>query len=68
MNKTAFIFPGQGIEFVGMGRSLITSNSIMMKTFEEASNVLGINLNKLILEGPIIELKSLINAFPIVVT
>jgi [acyl-carrier-protein] S-malonyltransferase len=49
--KTAFVFPGQGSQFVGMGKDLAESY------LEQASKVIGIDLKRLCFEGPEEELK-----------
>lgn len=54
--KTAFIFPGQGAQYVGMGKDFYESFSVVRETFEEADDRLGFSLSKLIFEGPADEL------------
>ena len=54
--KIAFIFPGQGAQYVGMGKDFYDSFSIARKTFKEADRRLGFSLSKLIFEGPAEEL------------
>lgn len=54
--KIAFIFPGQGAQYVGMGKDFYESFSIVRETFEEANDQLGFNLSNLIFEGPAEEL------------
>jgi [acyl-carrier-protein] S-malonyltransferase len=44
MINVAFIFPGQGAQYVGMGDSLCDEYSIVRKTFKEASDVCGYNI------------------------
>ncbi len=56
MNKNAYIFPGQGAQVVGMGKDFYDSFLVARETIEEASDVLSLNLKKLIFEGPIEEL------------
>jgi [acyl-carrier-protein] S-malonyltransferase len=48
----AFVFPGQGSQFVGMGRELMETFPIARETMEEASDALNFDLKKIILEGP----------------
>ncbi len=50
--KTAFIFPGQGAQYVGMGKDFFDSFSVAKETFQEADDLLGENLSTLIFEGP----------------
>lgn len=52
MNKTAFLFPGQGSQSVSMLASLARQSGLVKNTFDEASQVLGYNLWKLVQEGP----------------
>jgi [acyl-carrier-protein] S-malonyltransferase len=56
MNKLAFIFPGQGSQFVGMGKALRDQYPVARETFEEADDVLGFELKKVIFDGPADEL------------
>ncbi len=50
--KTGFIFPGQGSQAVGMLSELAESNSVVEKTYAEASEVLGYDLWDLVKNGP----------------
>jgi [acyl-carrier-protein] S-malonyltransferase len=50
--KTSFVFPGQGSQFVGMGRELYISSSAARAVFDEADRVLGYSLSKVCFEGP----------------
>jgi len=52
MSKTAFLFPGQGSQIVGMGRALADAFPIARQTFEEANDALGFNLAELCFSGP----------------
>ena len=52
MQKLAFIFPGQGSQRVGMGKSLVDNYAIALKTFQEADEILAMNLSQLCFEGP----------------
>lgn len=47
----AFIFPGQGAQFVGMGKDLYESNPIAKKYFEEANFILGFNITDIMFYG-----------------
>ncbi|KAL0280020.1 UNVERIFIED_CONTAM: hypothetical protein PYX00_001445 [Menopon gallinae] len=49
--KSVIMFPGQGNQFVGMGKDLFT-HSVVEDMFDSASSILGYNLKKLCLEGP----------------
>lgn len=50
--KTAFLFPGQGSQTVGMGRDLAQNFQVARKTFEEADDALGFSLSTLCFSGP----------------
>lgn len=50
--KTAFLFPGQGAQYVGMGKDFYESFQVARETFDEADEVLGYSLSKIIFEGP----------------
>lgn len=50
--KIAFLFPGQGAQYPGMGRDFFENFEQARHVFEEANDILGRNLSKLILEGP----------------
>ncbi len=68
MNKTALLFPGQGSQFVGMGKSLCENFSSARQVFEEASYVLGFDIKKLCHEGDIEELTRTENTQPAILT
>ncbi len=53
---TALLFPGQGAQFVGMAGNLVERSSIARECFQQAAEVLGFDLLKLCLEGPVEEL------------
>ena len=58
------IFPGQGSQIVGMGKDLYNRYEIVKKLFKEADESLGINLSKIIFDGPKEELDLTINTQP----
>ena len=57
MNKTAFLFPGQGSQFAGMGKSLANAFPEAARVFEQADDALGFSISKLCFEGPEEQLK-----------
>jgi [acyl-carrier-protein] S-malonyltransferase len=50
--QTAFLFPGQGSQVVGMGKDLFDKHAVARQTFEEADDTLGYKLSQLCFEGP----------------
>lgn len=62
--KLAFLFPGQGSQFVGMGASLIGSSPKAKARVEEACDALGFDIGKLMLEGPEEDLQLTANTQP----
>jgi [acyl-carrier-protein] S-malonyltransferase len=66
--KTAFLFPGQGSQFAGMGKSLAAEFPAARAIFEEADAALGFALSKLCFEGPEDDLKMTENTQPAVLT
>ncbi len=64
MSKKAFIFPGQGAQYPGMGKDFYEAFSIARETFEEADDILGMGLKKCIFEGPASDLTLTKNSQP----
>jgi len=66
--RIAFVFPGQGSQYVGMGKELYAASPAARRIFEQADEVLGFPLSKLCFEGPQEELDDTINAQPAILT
>ena len=67
-DKIAYVFPGQGSQFPGMGKDLYERFPAARAIFDEADAVLKFPLSKLCFEGPEEELRLTINAQPALVT
>ncbi len=66
--KRIFLFPGQGAQYVGMGKDLHDNFSKARLVFEEAEDALKIKLRKLCFEGPESDLKLTANTQPALLT
>lgn len=67
-SKVAFVFPGQGSQWVGMGYDLYQTYPSARKVFERADEVLDFPISRLCFEGPEEELRRTINAQPAIMT
>ena len=61
---TAFVFPGQGSQAVGMGRELAGAYPAAKAVFDEADAILGMAFSKLMWEGPESDLTDTVNTQP----
>lgn len=68
MGKTAFVFPGQGSQSVGMGRDLYDLYPEVRDVYDTADRVLGRPLSKLCFEGPEEDLRLTVNTQPALFT
>lgn len=68
MGKIAFLFPGQGAQYVGMGKDVFENNKKAQEIFEIANESLGFDITKLCFEGPEEELVKTENTQPAILT
>ena len=57
LNSVAFLFPGQGSQYAGMGKDLAAMYPVARQTFDESDSALGYKLSALCFEGPEDQLK-----------
>lgn len=68
MGKTAVVFPGQGSQFVGMGKDLYEKYDKVKELFDKADESLGYSLSNIMFEGPEEDLKLTSNTQPALLT
>src|SRR4030042_6047571 len=68
MKGTAFIFPGQGSQYVGMGKEFYDHFRVAKEIFEEADDTLRFSLSPLCFQGPEEELRMTENPQPAILT
>jgi [acyl-carrier-protein] S-malonyltransferase len=66
--QIAFVFPGQGSQFVGMGKALTQTFSVANDTFMQADEILGFSISQVAWEGPEERLNDTINTQPAIFT
>ncbi|HWC99560.1 MAG TPA: ACP S-malonyltransferase, partial [Candidatus Sulfopaludibacter sp.] len=66
--KTAFLFPGQGSQSVGMGKALAETFAVARRVFDEADQALNDGLSRLCFEGPEDQLRLTANTQPALLT
>jgi [acyl-carrier-protein] S-malonyltransferase len=68
MGKVAFVFPGQGSQYPGMGKELAEKYPAARAVFDEADKALGVSISKLCFAGTDDELKLTANTQPAILT
>lgn len=63
-HTTAFVFPGQGSQTIGMGKELSEAYPIAKQTFDEADSILGFSISNLMMNGVADELNDTVNTQP----
>ena len=64
MKKTAFLFPGQGSQYVGMGLDLYQEYDVVRELFDMLEEIARINISKLCFKGPLEDLTETVNLQP----
>ncbi|KXZ39626.1 [acyl-carrier-protein] S-malonyltransferase [Alkalithermobacter thermoalcaliphilus JW-YL-7 = DSM 7308] len=68
MKKVALVFPGQGAQYVGMGKQIYEKYEVARKIFHKSNEVLNVDLKSIIFEGPEEELTKTENTQPAILT
>ncbi len=68
MSKTAYIFPGQGSQAIGMGKDLFDNSPVAREVFDIADDALGSKLSELCFSGDETELQLTANTQPAILT
>ena len=68
MSNTAFLFPGQGSQQVGMGKALYEQSAAAKAIYDEADEALGFSISKMCFEGPADDLTLTANTQPAILT
>lgn len=68
MSKVAFIFPGQGSQYPGMGKDLADNFAVARNVFEEANDSLGFDIAQMCFNGPEADLQLTANTQPAILT
>ena len=66
--KTAFVFPGQGSQYVGMGKDIYEHYPVAKEVFQQASDALGYDVADLCFNGPVEELNRTFRTQPCILT
>ena len=68
MSSVALVFPGQGSQSAGMGKSLAENSAAARRVFEEADDALGFSISRLCFDGPAEDLQLTENTQPAILT
>lgn len=68
MNNLAFLFPGQGSQFVGVGKHFWNDFAVAKRLFKEAGDAISLDIKKLCFNGDMNELTKTMNPQPAILT